>query len=108
MKGSNLGELEELILLTVGALKNGAYGVGIMDEIAKESGRSLNISAVHAVLKRMEDKGYLKSSMGGATPERGGRRKRFFTLTATGLKAIEESMQLRSSLYNRIPAFKTS
>lgn len=103
MKGSYLGELEELVLLTVGILYPEAYGVGVMDEIEKQAGRSLNISAVHAVLTRLEDKGYLKSKMGDPSQERGGRRKRIFLLTASGKRALEEANEMRSQLYNQIP-----
>ncbi|HCX20299.1 MAG: PadR family transcriptional regulator [Flammeovirgaceae bacterium] len=102
-KGEHLGELEELILLTVGSLQDDAYGVSIMDEIKSLTGRDLNVSAVHAVLKRLETKGYLKSWMGGATQERGGRRKRFFSLTAAGKSVIDQSMSYRMKLYNNIP-----
>ncbi|MCR9253257.1 MAG: PadR family transcriptional regulator [bacterium] len=110
MKGSYLGEFEELLLLTVGSLANEAYGVAIMDEINKETSRNVNISAVHAVLRRLEEKNYLESEMRGATSERGGRRKRYFKLTMIGKKAVVESMEVRSKLYNRIPdlAFKFS
>jgi PadR family transcriptional regulator PadR len=109
-KGSNLGELEELILLTVGAQHEGAYGVSIMDTIKVESGRALNVSAVHSVLKRLEQKGFVNSSMGGATQERGGRRKRLFSLTAAGKRALDESMEYRLTLYQKIPniAYKFS
>lgn len=109
-KGEHLGELEELILLTVGSLNNEAYGVSIMDEIKKLSGRDLNVSAVHAVLKRLETKGYLNSWMGGATQERGGRRKRYFSLTASGKSVLDYSMSYRMKLYNNIPdiSFKFS
>lgn len=103
MKGNYLGELEELILLTVGALYDEAYGVAVMDEIEQQTGRKLNISAVHSVLKRLEEKAMVTSRMGGATNERGGRRKRFFTLTYLGKKALDESMALRSQLYRQIP-----
>lgn len=103
MKGSNLGELEELILLTVGVLYKKAYGVAVMDEIEKQSGRSLNISAVHAVLQRLEDKGLVKSEMSEPTGERGGRRKRIFALTAAGKKSLEEVNELRNQLFNQIP-----
>ena len=103
MKGTHLGEFEELVLLTVGSLYKEAYGVAIMDEIVEQTGRNVNISAVHAVLKRMESKGLVKSEMGGATSERGGRRKRYFSLTMTGKKALDESMALRNQLYNNIP-----
>ncbi|GAB3219377.1 helix-turn-helix transcriptional regulator [Algoriphagus aestuariicola] len=103
MKGSYLGELEELILLTVGVLFPDAYGVAVMDELKAQAGRSLNISAVHAVLTRLEEKGYVKSEMGQPTEERGGRRKRIFTLTAAGKNVLEESQALRNQLYAMIP-----
>lgn len=103
MKGSYLGELEELVLLTCGILYPEAYTVNVMDEIEKRASRSLNISAVHAVLTRLENKGYLKSKMSEPTEERGGRRKRIYLLTASGKKALEEANQLRNELYNQIP-----
>jgi len=103
MKGKHLGELEELILLTVGALHEKAYAVSVMDEILEETGRNMNVSAVHAVLKRLESKGYVVSKMGGATNERGGRRKRFFLLTFFGKKELDATMQFRNQLYNQIP-----
>ncbi|MBA4144216.1 MAG: PadR family transcriptional regulator [Azospira oryzae] len=103
MKGSYLGELEELTLLTVGILYPEAYGVGVMDEIEKQAGRSLNISAVHSVLTRLEEKGFLTSKMSDPTEERGGRRKRIFLLTAAGKRVLEEAHQMRTQMYNRIP-----
>ncbi|MCZ8216930.1 MAG: PadR family transcriptional regulator [Cyclobacteriaceae bacterium] len=103
MKGNYLGELEELVLLTVGVLYPEAYGVGVMDELESQTGRSLNISAVHAVLTRLEEKGYVKSKMGDPSQERGGRRKRIFLLTAAGKKALEETNEMRNQLFNQIP-----
>lgn len=103
MKGYYLGELEELVLLTVGVLFPEAYGISVMDEIETQVGRSLNISAVHSVLTRLEDKGFLKSKMSDPTEERGGRRKRIFLLTAPGKRALEESNEVRNQLYNQIP-----
>lgn len=103
MKGSYLGELEELVLLTVGVLYPEAYGVAVMDELKEKANRSLNISAVHSVLTRLESKGYLKSEMGKPTEERGGRSKRIFTLTAEGKQALEENQMLRNRLYSMIP-----
>lgn len=103
MKGEYIGELEELVLLTVGALYQEAYGVAVMEEIERQTGRNLNISAIHSVLKRLEAKNLVKSEMGGATKERGGRRKRIFNLTNLGKKALDESMQVRSQLYSQIP-----
>ena len=103
MKGNHLGELEELVLLTVGSLFDEAYGVAVMDEVKLKTGRDMNISAIHAVLRRLEEKGLLKSRMGGSTNERGGRRKRLFTLTKVGKTALDESIRIRTSLYERIP-----
>jgi PadR family transcriptional regulator, regulatory protein PadR len=105
LKGDNLGEFEELVLLTAATLAENAYGVSVMQYIIKETGRSVNISAVHEVLKRLEKKGFLKSKMGGATAERGGRRKRFFVVTATGRRTLEEAMRLKLQLYKRVPNF---
>jgi len=102
-KGGNLGELEELVLLTVGSLTDNAYGVSVMDEIKNKTGRDLNVSAIHAVLKRLESKGFVNSYMGGATNERGGRRKRMFSLTSAGKKALDHSMQYRLEFYKSIP-----
>ena len=106
MKGAYLGELEELILLTVGVLYKKAYGVAVMDEIENQTGRSLNISAVHTVLKRLEDKGLVASAMSDPTNERGGRRKKIFLLTATGKRALEDVKELRNQLFKQIPKYK--
>ena len=103
MKGTYLGELEELVLLTVGILYPEAYGVGVMDEIERQTNRDLNISAVHAVLTRLEEKGFLKSKMSEPTDERGGRRKRIFLLTAAGKRALEEANEMRNQLFSQIP-----
>src|SRR5688572_11231563 len=99
LKGNYLGEFEELVLISVAALAEDAYGVSIMNYITSETGRNSNISAVHEVLKRLQRKGYLKSRMGGATQERGGRRKRYFNLTASGKKNLEEAIKLKVQLY---------
>ncbi len=104
-KGYYLGEFEELVLLSAASLLDDAYGVSIMNYISQEAGRDVNISAVHEVLKRLERKGFLKSKMGGATQERGGRRKRYFTLTVSGKKTLEENMKLKLELYKRVPNF---
>ena len=103
MKGDYLGELEELILLVTGILFDDAYGVSIRDELYRQTGRDINISAVHAVLKRLQDKGYLDSRMDGATSERGGRRKRLFTITALGKKVLSDSVHQRSAMFKSIP-----
>lgn len=99
MKGDHIGEFEELILLTVGVLKEDAYGVNVMDQITTQTGRKVNISAVHSTLRRLEAKGYLKSKMSGATAERGGRRKRIFVLTRSGYNALASVRELRNELW---------
>ncbi len=103
MKGDNIGELEELILLTVGILTDEAYGVSVLQEIKSQIGRSVNISAVHAVLSRLEEKGLLKSNMGGATNERGGRRKRYYVLSNAGRASLDQIKLTRDKLYNQLP-----
>ncbi len=103
MKGSTIGELEELVLLTVGSLYEHAYAVTILEVIKENTNRVLDVTAIHAVLRRLEKKGFVRSTMGGATQERGGRRKRFFTLSQAGRQTIEEVMLIRTSLYNKIP-----
>lgn len=106
LKSYQLGELEELVLMIVAILKEEAYGVKVMDEIERQVNRKVNISAVHTVLDRLEKKGYVSSYMGGASAERGGRRKRLFKIEAEGSRAIEFVYETRNSLYSQIP--KTS
>lgn len=103
MKGIHLGEFEELILLMVGVLYDEAYGVAIMQAVGKHTGRAVKISAVHSALHRLEKKGYLTSWVGGATKERGGRRKRFFEITAAGKAALLDRRQMREQLWGLIP-----
>ena len=97
-----LGELEELILLIVALLNKEAYGVSIAEELRKQAGREITISAIHAVLHRLEEKGFVKSRMGGASAERGGRRKRLFSVTAYGRNALEELRDTRTAIWGLI------
>lgn len=103
-----LGEFEELILLTVGVLYEDAYAVAITKEITKQSGRKVNVSAVHKSLYRLESKGMLESRLSDPESKRGGKRKRLFSITPFGKKALDESMDLRMTLRRQIPelAFK--
>ncbi|MFD2933677.1 PadR family transcriptional regulator [Spirosoma flavum] len=102
MKRTYLGEFEEVVLLTVAVLNEGAYGVAITDELERQTGRSVSISAVHAVLHRLEEKGMLKSHMGEATAERGGRRKRLFAVTPLGSRALHDIRATREQLWESI------
>jgi PadR family transcriptional regulator PadR len=103
MKGTYLGEFEEIVLLAVGILKDEAYGVSIRKEIEAQNERPVNIGAVHTALHRLEAKGFLKSRFGEATEVRGGKRKRLFILTAAGLRALREAQALRAQMWARIP-----
>ncbi|MEQ8812845.1 MAG: helix-turn-helix transcriptional regulator [Imperialibacter sp.] len=99
-----LGEFEELVLLTVGVLYDDAYAVAITKEVEKQSDRSVNVSAVHKSVYRLEKKGMLDSRLGDPESKRGGKRKRLFNITPYGKKALDESMDLRVSMRKQIPA----
>ena len=108
MKGTNLGEFEELVLLTVGILSDDAYSIAIAREIKKVTKRNVSFVVVHSALNRLEEKGYVDSKLGGATNERGGRSKRIFTISAAGKKALMRTKEQRDELWSMIPkvAFK--
>jgi PadR family transcriptional regulator PadR len=95
-----LGEFEELVLLTIAALGNEAYGVSIQKNIEERCNRSISIGALHSTITRLEEKGYLKSWVGGATKERGGRSKRYYDVTQAGRKAVAETKSLRDELWD--------
>ena len=97
-----MGEFEELILLIVAIMNGKAYGIGIIEELEKRTGRFAAIGAVQTVLKRMEDKGWVTSQFGEATKERGGKRKRYYTITAKGKKIVSESREKRNRLWEAI------
>lgn len=103
MKGTHLGEFEELVLLVTCLLYDEAYGVAVQEELARQAGRRVSISAVHSALHRLEAKGFLRSAMGGATPERGGRRKRLFVVTPAGREALRAARAVRERLWQLIP-----
>ena len=97
MKGY-IGEFEELVLLTIAALNEDAYGVGIKEDIEKRTDRSNSIGALHSTITRLEEKGLIKSWLGDPTQERGGRRTRYFQLTNLGKASLREMKQLRDEL----------
>jgi DNA-binding PadR family transcriptional regulator len=103
MKDHSLGEFEELVLLLVAALHDEAYGVAILENLEEKLERKVNISAIHVALKRMEDKGFVKSRFGGVTSDRGGRRKKFYVITALGKKMLDTQYSLRTAIYKEIP-----
>ena len=101
-----LGEFEELILTLVAALQEEAYGAAIAMKIETELRREITLSAVHTTLYRLEDKGYVRSKTGGATTERGGRRKRIFSVTHAGLAMLKAMQESRLHLWNMVPQLK--
>jgi PadR family transcriptional regulator len=92
--GDRLGQFEELVLLALVRLRENAYGVTIRREIGDRTGRSVSIGAVYTTLERLERKGYISSQLGEATPERGGRAKRFFRIKAPGIKILNENREI--------------
>ncbi len=103
MKETRLGEFEEVILLLVGILGESAYALNISDEFEKQLKRSVAIGAVHSTLSRLQDKGFLKSEMSGATSSRGGRRKRIYSVTAMGDQVLANAREMRISLWDQYP-----
>lgn len=105
MKGTFLGEFQELVLLAILRLGDEAYGVTIQSEISDLAKRSISRGALHSALMRLEEKGLIGSTMGGATKERGGRRKRLYQITSLGRKALQEAYQTRAGFYSGLKDF---
>lgn len=103
MKGRHVGEFEELVLLAVCILDGNAYGVTVREELEQQAGRIVTLGAIHATLYRLQDKGLLTSSLGGATEERGGRRRRLFCITNTGLEALRAGREVRERMWSLVP-----
>lgn len=108
MSQYHLGEFEEIVLLTVAVLYSEAYGVAIIDEMEKRLNRKVSIGALQTVLRRLEKKGLLSSAFGEATKIRGGKRKRYFTVTQDGQRVLHKAKDQRLALWKAIPeiAFK--
>jgi DNA-binding PadR family transcriptional regulator len=87
----------------VAALHDEAYGVAILENLEEKLEKKFNISAIHVALKRMEDKGFARSRFGGITADRGGRRKKFYVITALGKRVLDQQYSLRTSIYKEIP-----
>ena len=88
-----LGEFEQLVLLALVRLGPEAYGVSITDDIAQRTGREVSLGSVYKTLERLEDKGFVASRVGDPTPERGGRRKKYYRLQAAGQRALAHSIE---------------
>jgi len=110
MRRTYLGEFEEVVLLMVAILDGEGYGVTVSQALEEHTGRIVTFGTVHNTLIRLEEKGFVQSELGGATTERGGRRKRLFRITALGSGALQEIQQLRQNLWQLLPphTFKLS
>jgi len=103
MKKTKLGEFEELVLLTVAALQQEAYGVEIKRELEERLNEKLSVGSIQSALKRMEQKGFLTSEWGESTQKRGGKRKRIYTVTMQANKVLSEMKDIRAGLWKSIP-----
>jgi DNA-binding PadR family transcriptional regulator len=97
--GDRIGEFEELLLLAIRGLGEETYGVPIQRHLSKATGRPVSMGAVYATLDRLEHKGLVTSAFGAATPERGGKRKRLYSITPAGMRAVRDARKLRDRLW---------
>ena len=95
---NHLGHFEEIVLLATMKLGEGAYGAKIRQTVEESTGRTVSIGAVYATLDRLERKGFTSSRQGEATPERGGRAKRYFRVEGAGVKALNDTWSTRNKL----------
>ena len=102
-----LGEFEQMVLLAIVQLTGAVYGVPIVEEIERRTGRSVSPAAVYVTLRRLEHKGLLSSSMSDPTPERGGKARRCVTLTPSGLESLRESRRVLDRMWKGLdPALR--
>ena len=99
MPAAHLGEFEQIVLLAVLRLGDGAYGVPIRSQIATRTGRQVTVGALYATLDRLEAKGFVHSWFADPTPQRGGRSKRYFQLLPKGLEALAESRAMLQNMW---------
>jgi PadR family transcriptional regulator, regulatory protein PadR len=103
---SNLGAFDLMILLALMRLGDGAYGVPISREIEETSGRVVALATLYATLTRLEKKGLVSSRLGEPTAERGGRAKKYFRVTARGLREVRDAQRVFTSLWTGIPTLE--
>jgi PadR family transcriptional regulator PadR len=104
MPSTNLGELEQLVLLAIARLGDDAYGVTVRREIAARTRRDLSFGSVYTILARLEVKGFVAAHLGAPTPERGGRRKKHYIVSAAGRRALRRSLDAIRTMARGIDA----
>ncbi len=102
----SLGNFESMLMLVLIRLGEDAYGVPISKELEEQTGREVALGSVYAALERLERKGFVSSSLGNPTAERGGRAKRYFRVTAKGLREVHDVRRVFTNLWRRIPKLK--
>ena len=105
-KGEYLGNFELMLLLAVLRLDEDAYGVTIASELEERTGREVVVASVYATLERLQERGLVTSSLGDSTPERGGRAKRYFRITAAGLHDVRDAKRDLVNLWKGLPELK--
>ncbi len=108
MKSTELGAFEEIVLLAIGMLGENAYGVTIKELIEEQTKHKPSVGSLHSALYRLEKKGFVDSHESGATSERGGRRKRFYKITALGKEKLVKAHELRNHMIKLIPGLELS
>jgi PadR family transcriptional regulator, regulatory protein PadR len=101
-----LGGFELLVLFALIRLGDDAYGVPISEAIEESSGREVALGSVYITLERLEQKGLVSSRLGEPTPERGGRAKTYFRITAKGLREVRQARRTMINLWNGVPQFR--
>lgn len=102
MKGERLGEFEEFTLLAVRALGDNTYAVPIQKYVEKATTRPISLGSIYAALGRLEDKGFLRSGMSEAVAQRGGKSRRVYTVTPSGMRTARDLHRVRERIWKAI------
>ena len=102
MTSQGLGEFEQMVLLAIVHLRGEAYGIPIVEEIERRTGRSVARAAVYVTLRRLEDKGFVSSRMSDPTPERGGKGRRYVKIEAEGARALREARHAADRMWHGV------
>jgi len=105
-KGDYLGNFDLMLMLALLRLGEDAYGVTIAQELEEQTGREVVVASVYATLERLQDRGLVTSRLGDATPERGGRAKRFFRITGSGIREVRDARRSLMNLWKGLPELK--
>ena len=101
-----LSNFELIVMLAIIRLDDGAYGGSISDEIERVTSKEVLVGSVYDALARLEQRGWIRSELGEATPERGGRAKRYFQPTSKGLRVVRDTRRALVRLWNGVPKLK--